>query len=91
MPKPRFLVDILIRQINATGKSNITINDCDFTVVTVVLPQVEEWSDWVKCGNPDSFFLHIFDEPGRNPHRAAKIIIDQANIHALLRLALHDF
>ena len=60
-------------------------------MVAVVLPQVKERSDRVKCGNPDSLLPHILDKSGRNPHRAAKIIVDQTYIHAFLCLALHDF
>ena len=91
MSKPWFLVDIFIRQIDTTGKSDITINDRNLPVVTVVLSQVKDWTNRVKRCNLDSLLLHILDESGRNPHRASKIIIDQTHIHALFCFPLHDF
>ena len=91
MSEPRFLVDIFVREIDSPGKSHISVNNRNLPVVTVVLPQVKERSDRVKCGNLDSLLPHILDKSGRNPPRAAKIIVDQTYIHAFLRLSLHDF
>ena len=61
MPKPRFFVDIFICQIDSAGKSDISINDRNLPVVTVVLPQVKKWADLVKCSNLDSLLLHVLD------------------------------
>ena len=83
-------IDILICQIHAAGVGHRTVNDYDLAVVAVVHHQREQRHHRVERDAADVRPLHAHDEIGGQTQQTAKIIVDQAYIHALRSLAAQD-
>ena len=84
------LVDILVGQIDASGKAHLTVNDHQLAVVSVVEPQGHHGDKAVKdpaLDTPGGHLLVVV--PGQGEH-AAHVVVDEAHLHPLGRLFLQN-
>ena len=59
MPKPISLVDIFVGEIDAAGKSNTSVDYCDFSVISVVLNTGEKGTEWIENAAGDAVGLQF--------------------------------
>ena len=81
-------VDIFIGKVDAAGKADVTVDDTDLAVVTGVKMAGQDWNEGVKNLALDTLFPQGLFISGRQGQDAAHIVIDDTDIHALLRLFL---
>ncbi|CDA61595.1 unknown [Clostridium sp. CAG:169] len=81
-------VDIFIGKVDAAGKADVTVDDTDLAVVTGVKMAGQDWDEGVKNLALDPLFPQGLFISGRQGQDAAHIVIDDTDIHALLRLFL---
>lgn len=71
------------------GKADVTVDDTNLAVVTGVKMAGQDWDEGVKNLALDPLFPQGLFISGRQGQDAAHIVIDDTDIHALLRLFLH--
>ena len=86
--KALLLVDILICQIYTTGKSHISINNTEFPMITVILDNIQDWTERIEHLTLDSFGSHGFIIFMRERGKTSHVIINQTDIHTFLNLPL---
>ena len=79
----RFLVDIFICKIDASRKSNPSVNNAELPVIPVILDNIQNGTERIKYLTFDSFFLKLFIIFMGKCCKTAKSVIDQAHINAL--------
>ena len=90
MSKTFFLINVFICQINTAGKSCFAINDTDFTVIPVVLHNIQKRTERIKDLTLNAFFAKILIIFVWQCCNTAKAIIDQAYIHAFRSLLFQN-
>ena len=81
------LIDILIGQVDAAHKDNVTVHDADFTVVTVVEIGVQGGNEAVKTHGVDAQRAQVFVIAVRERAEAARVVIHDAHFTAFPDLA----
>jgi len=85
--KSRCLVNIFVRKVDSSGKSNFSVDNKDFPVISVIHHNRHDRTEWIKCCAFDSFFLKLLIILRWKRIDAANIIIDQSDIHTLFAFA----
>ena len=87
VPEPLALVDILVRQVHAAGESGHAVNAADLAVVAVVERAGGNGLEAVEGAAAYADGLHAFGVIPRQAHYAGHVVIYEAHIQSLGRLA----
>ena len=88
MSKSHPLVDILIRQVHASGKRSMTINHADLPVIAVILITRESRTHRRKNLALDPLLLHRLLIAVRQREEISHAVIHKPDFHALGGLRL---
>ena len=89
--KPVHLVDVFVSEVDAAGIADVSVNDADFSVVTIVQVRGDERKQAVKTNDLHAhrpkFFVVVMRERGNTSH----IVIHQTDFDALRGLLPQNF
>ena len=85
------LVDVFIREVHAARKSHFAVDEHELAVVAVIEPAGEDGDERVKDVRLDPHLAQLLAVAHRKARDAAEIVVQNANVHALHRLAVQDF
>ena len=80
--KTTLLINIFISKVNSAGESCFTINNTDFTMITIILNDIQKRTKWIKNLALNAFFAKkAFIMIGKCCE-ASKTIINQADVNS---------
>ena len=85
MPESLFLIDILVRQVDAAREDDFSIDNGAFAVIAVIDHHRENRKDGVERASGDPLFCHRFGKVGKLGRTHTKIVVQNSNFHALRR------
>ena len=91
VPKTHLAVNVLVCQIHSAGKGSVAINDCDLTVVTVILIGRKDRTHRRKHLAVDSIFFQLLWVSVRHQGKTAHAIVHKTHFHTGGRLLFQDF
>ena len=83
-------VNVFIGEIDSTGKCNFSVNNYDFSVVSVILAGREEGNDGGKHFCLDSILLKFFRITIGKQQNRTHAVIHHADLYSLLHLFFED-
>ena len=79
-------IEIFIRQIVAAGKTNLSINDRNLSVIPVIHKHIDERHNLIENSTLNTLAFHLFDKIRIDKAHTANIIINQTDFHTFLCL-----
>ena len=86
----RLEIEVFIRQIKAAGETDLVIDDHDLTMVAVVHEHVDKRDERIEDPALDAVAVHSFREVLIDELQASEVVVDHADLDALLHLADQD-
>ena len=84
-------VDVFIREVHAARKSHLSVDEHELAVVAVIEPAGKDGDERVKDVRLNAHLAQLPAVAHRKARDAAEIVVQNANVHALHRLAVQDF
>ena len=88
MSKALFLVDVLISQIDSSGKTSMAVDYTDFPVIPVVHNHIQKWAKGIEDLALDPLRLEVSIILVGKCGQTAEVIVDQPNVHPLVGFLL---
>ena len=83
-------IEILIRQIIASGEAHLSVHHCDLPVIPVVHEHMKHGHHGVKYPALDPVGLHPFNEFGADEAHASHVVVQETYLHPFLYLTGQD-
>ena len=80
------LVDILVGEVDAARKGDLSVDDGDLSVRAVVLRQVEHGAEGVETHTFHALFFQLGGVVVRHFEHGADVVVDDAHVYALFAL-----
>ena len=84
------LVDVFIREVHAAREAHFAVDEHELAVVAVIEPAGEDGDKRVKDVRLNAHLAELFAVAHRKARDAAEVIVQNAHVHALHRLAVQN-
>ena len=84
------LVDVFIREVHAARKSHLSVDEHELAVVAVIEPAGKDRDERVKDVRLNAHLAELPAVAHRKARDAAEVIVQNAHVHALHRLAVQN-